>query len=138
MSDRAIDILQRNGLRNTPSRLRVLETFLQRDAALSHADIEENIEGNFDRVTIYRTLNTFQENGILHKVPDASGMARFAMCSDQCGHDHHDDNHVHFQCRNCGTSQCLIEVQAPAISLPEGFRAENMQFLIEGLCNKCS
>jgi Fur family ferric uptake transcriptional regulator len=44
-------ILKDFDLRNTSCREEILDLFLQRDFALSHADIESNVHDGFDRVT---------------------------------------------------------------------------------------
>ncbi|HNK90447.1 MAG TPA: transcriptional repressor, partial [Chitinophagales bacterium] len=64
------DRLKKSGLRVTPIREEVLEYFTDQQRALAHADIEANYKNKFDRVTLYRTLTTFIESGILHKVSD--------------------------------------------------------------------
>ena len=64
MHPRIIDTLKRSQLSVTDSRKKILELFLERKAALAHADIEQHSGDEFDRVTIYRTLQTFVEKGI--------------------------------------------------------------------------
>jgi Fur family ferric uptake transcriptional regulator len=53
------DILKRNKLSVTDGRKKILGLFLARDGALAHADIEKFTGEMFDRVTVYRTLQTF-------------------------------------------------------------------------------
>ena len=57
-------------LRSTPVREEILHLFLQKDCALSHGDIESEIADYLDRVTVYRTLKTFSNKGLIHKVLD--------------------------------------------------------------------
>ena len=57
------DILKRNQLSVTGSRKKILQLFLSQTGALSHGDIEKKVGEQFDRVTIYRTLQTFVEKG---------------------------------------------------------------------------
>ena len=63
--DNHSDILKRNGLSVTESRKKILELFLDTAGAMAHADIEKNTAAAFDRVTVYRTLQTFVEKGII-------------------------------------------------------------------------
>ena len=60
-------LLKNFKLRSTPNRQEILELFLQRNYALSHGDIEKEIDSQLDRVTLYRTLKTFLDRGLIHK-----------------------------------------------------------------------
>ncbi len=129
--------LKDHKLRTTSCREDVLETFLNREMALSHGDLESALGDRFDRVTIYRTLKTFLEKGILHKVLDDEG-TRYALCRERCTeHDHHHD-HVHFKCNACGQTNCLENLHVPAVKLPEGYRIQEVNLLIQGLCAECA
>ncbi|RYZ00207.1 MAG: transcriptional repressor [Chitinophagaceae bacterium] len=131
------EILRRKNLSVTDSRKKILSIFLAHTDALAHGDIEKKAGEKFDRVTVYRTLQTFEERGILHTIPTADNSVLYALCKD-CGDGHHHDDHVHFICSQCGKTYCLDSVVSPRISLPEGYRAENVQVLINGVCKKCA
>ncbi len=130
-------ILRDNNLRLTGARKAVLGAFIQEDVAQSHSDLELALDSTIDRVTIYRTLDTFVSSGILHKIPDDSGAAKYALCSDCSEHEHH-DNHVHFKCRMCGISECLNHVHIPAVTVPDGYKTEGGNLLLEGVCTRCN
>lgn len=51
----------------TDSRMQILDLFYNNEGALAHADIEKKTGDAIDRVTIYRTLQTFEEKGIDRK-----------------------------------------------------------------------
>jgi Fur family transcriptional regulator, ferric uptake regulator len=131
-------ILKDYNLRQTDCRNEILEVFLDKEFALSHADIEEKISEAFDRVTVYRTLKTFVEKGILHKVLDDSGSLKYALCNDHCNTDSHHHDHVHFKCINCGHTNCIEDIEIPAIKLPHGYTPLETNLLIQGICSKCS
>src|SRR5690242_2345833 len=114
------DILRKNQLSVTGSRKKILELFQQSDGALAHADIEKQTHEEFDRVTIYRTLQTFVEKGIIHPIPTADNSVRYALCKEECSEGHHHDDHVHFICDDCGTTYCLEHVAIPEVHLPNG------------------
>jgi Fur family ferric uptake transcriptional regulator len=107
MTLKTAEILKESNLRVTSCRRDVLETFLGRQVALSHSDLEEALKENFDRVTIYRTLKTFLENDLIHKVLDDTGAAKYALCNHRPEVPHHDHEHVHFKCEVCGNTNCL-------------------------------
>ncbi|MGD1841960.1 MAG: Fur family transcriptional regulator [Thermonemataceae bacterium] len=131
-------ILKSHQLRHTDCREEVLGTFLSNSFALTHADIEKKIKESFDRVTIYRTLKSFLDKGIIHKVLDDEGTPKYALCSQKCNNQAHNHEHVHFKCLNCGQTQCIEEVNIPKIDLPKGFAIQEANLLIQGFCNKCN
>ena len=69
MEPHIADLLKKNQLSITDSRRKILELFLQSDSTLAHHDIESKTEEKYDRVTVYRTLQTFVEQGIIHTIP---------------------------------------------------------------------
>jgi Fur family ferric uptake transcriptional regulator len=129
-------ILRKKNLSITDSRKKILTLFLQGTDALTHGDIEKKASDKFDRVTIYRTLQTFVEKGIVHTIPSTDNSIRYALCND-CTEGHHYDDHVHFICSNCNTTICLDDVVSPAIELPAGYSMQNVQVIINGICNNC-
>ena len=137
VSGRLNDILRRRHLSATDSRRKILTLFLNHDDALTHGDIEAKAGEKFDRVTVYRTLQTFVEKGIIHAIPTADNSVRYALCKD-CEEGHHHDDHVHFVCSNCNKTICLDDVVSPNIELPEGYAAQNVQVVINGVCKDCN
>jgi Fur family ferric uptake transcriptional regulator len=130
-------LLKNHDLRITKVRTVVLDYFHSQTVALSHADIEQQFVKEFDRVTLYRTLNTFLEKGLVHKVPDDSGVARYAVCRTSCSEHHHMDNHVHFKCEVCEKVECLHELAIPEMKVPAGYEVHSANLLIQGICNRC-
>ncbi|HEY2721316.1 MAG TPA: transcriptional repressor [Chitinophagaceae bacterium] len=132
------DILKRNNLSVTESRKKILNLFLNVNGALAHGDIEKKAGEKFDRVTVYRTLQTFVEKGIIHIIPTTDNSVRYALCKNNCTEGHHRDNHVHFTCLQCGITYCLEEVHVPEIRLPKGFLANEIEVVAKGTCSNCS
>ena len=132
------DILRKNQLSVTESRKKILELFQHSDGALAHADIEKQTHEEFDRVTIYRTLQTFVEKGIIHPIPTPDNSVRYALCKEECSEGHHHDDHVHFICDDCGTTYCLEHVAIPEVHLPHGFVLKQTEVLVSGKCNRCN
>jgi Fur family ferric uptake transcriptional regulator len=91
------ELLQKHHLKKTSPRLKVLSMLSAKNVATSQPDLE-GVMDDIDRVTLYRILNAFEEKGIIHKVFDLNGTANYAMCSPECGEDHHHDEHLHFNC----------------------------------------
>ena len=137
MSNLAYEVLKRNQLSVTESRIQILELFYNKNNALEHNDIEKITGEKFDRVTIYRTLQTFVEKGIIHTIPTADNSVRYALCKDACTEGHHHDNHVHFICNVCETTYCLEAVSVPEVHLPKGFKPELIEVVVSGKCKNC-
>ncbi len=131
------NILKRNQLSVTDSRKKILELFKGNNGALAHNDIEKKTGEKFDRVTIYRTLHTFVEKGIIHTIPTPDNSVLYALCKDECTTGHHHDNHVHFVCDNCNVTYCLDAVVKPEINLPKGFKPKVMDVVVTGICKNC-
>jgi len=137
VNTRLNEILRRKHLSVTDSRKKILSLFLAGKDALAHGDIETKAGEKFDRVTVYRTLQTFVEKGIIHTIPTADNSIRYALCKD-CEEGHHHDEHVHFVCTNCHKTICLDDVVSPKIELPTGYVAETTQVVINGICKDCN
>lgn len=137
MIDEIKNILKQNRLSITGSRLNILGLFLKREGALSHADIEKNSAETFDRVTVYRTLQTFVEKGIIHLIPTTDNSIKYALCKGDCAPGHHHDNHVHFICDECSKTICLEGVNIPIVKLPKGFTPQHAEMVVTGICGDC-
>lgn len=135
--ERIEKVLRENKLSITDTRVKMLEMFLQTQSALEHASFEKLNGQAFDRVTIYRTLQTFLDKGIVHKIPTTDTSVRYALCKSDCKEHEHHDHHVHFQCDNCGSTTCLDEIDVPNIDLPKGFAAKNVEVVVNGVCKDC-
>lgn len=132
------ELLSAHQLKRTIARITVLELFYKHAFALSHAFIEKNTL-HLDRVTLYRTLATFEEVGIIHKVIDDTGVLKYALCKEEC-HEHHTSHahhHVHFQCGACGQTTCL-ETTIPPLQLEQGYKVEESYFVLKGICKTCN
>jgi Fur family transcriptional regulator, ferric uptake regulator len=135
--NQADDMLRRNNLSITESRRKILLLFLEKEGALAHGDIEKKAGEKFDRVTIYRTLQTFTDKGIIHVIPTTDNSIRYALCKDDCTQGHHHDHHIHFVCTQCNSTYCLDDVVTPEIKLPKGYTAEHTEVVVEGVCKNC-
>jgi Fur family transcriptional regulator, ferric uptake regulator len=123
-------------IRPTAMRLLVLDFLSKHDHALSLKDLESGLEST-DRVTLFRTLKTFEDHKIIHSIDDGSGAVKYAICQDTCECDYPQDIHVHFYCKVCKETQCLPKVKVPPISLPGKFSPEEANVVVKGICEKC-
>jgi len=131
-------ILKENNLSVTGGRQKILQLFLASDGALAHADIEKGAGENFDRVTIYRTLQVFQEKGIIHTIPTTDNSIKYALCKNDCTEGHHHDHHIHFVCEICHNTYCLDGVVTPQINLPANYSLTSVEVVAKGVCEICA
>lgn len=132
----AVQILKQHKLRVTQFRVDVLDIFVVAEHALSAAEIESRLSDP-DRITLYRTLKSFEEKGIIHKAIDGTSQTKFAMCDAHCHEHSHRDEHVHFHCLKCENTFCIDTVFIPEVTLPEGFRVAQTDMIVSGMCEKC-
>lgn len=125
------------GLRCTTSRSVVLERLIEANAPLSHADLSEVlVPQGFDQATVYRNLTDLTEVGLLNRLDLGDHIWRFEFRGDH----HHDNEHPHFMCTDCGTISCLADVN---ISFRGGSKSsplvgEVSEIFLKGLCRKCT
>ncbi len=132
--------LKHHGLRRTAFREDILGIFNQEHGrALSSSDVESFLDDGYDRITLYRTLKSFEEHGIIHQLIDINGNSKYAICGHQCDKGHHEDTHAHFHCNSCGQTQCLYDsLKTLTYSTPDGFQVEEARVLLSGTCMSCS
>jgi Fur family ferric uptake transcriptional regulator len=127
-------VFESKKIRLTTMRILIYEYLETVTAALSLAEIEKFFH-KADKVTIYRTLQTFQEKGLVHKILDEN-VVKYKLCADSCGEDYHNDRHLHFYCKKCNETTCRDEIILPK-SLEESFQIDEVQILVKGICEKC-
>ena len=132
------ELLEKNQLKKTSTRFTVLDILKSRESAISQPDLEGMLGKNVDRVTLYRTLATFEEKGIIHKVLNINGTANYALCSSSCNEHEHHDEHVHFNCTKCLSIFCLDHTIIPSITIPEGYVSKSLNLVVYGLCKNCN
>jgi Fur family ferric uptake transcriptional regulator len=131
-------ILLESSLRKTAMRLGVIEVLLHANGAISKKDIEDHFGKDIDRVTLYRTLKTFEDKGVIHAVSDLDGGFKYALCQSDCHPGHHHDSHVHFTCQECGITRCLDDTPVPELIVPGKLQVMQVQVVASGICEHCN
>lgn len=132
-------ILKKKNLRVTPFRKEVLAIFLKNEYAISIQNIEDELK-DFDRITLYRTIKSFTNKGVIHEIVMPGDVKKLALCDGVCDHDNglHEHDHIHFQCRKCEEVYCVeTEEHLPQVKVP-GFIIEEQEIQAKGICLKCS
>ena len=123
------------GLRATPSRLAVLDLLRASDAPMSHGDVADLLASEtWDRATIYRNLTDLAEAGLARRTDVGDHVWRFeAVTAD------HDASHPHFVCTECGTVECLpeIELAIRRAKAPRAVKQRQVEVHVRGLCDAC-
>ena len=135
LHEKATNILRQRNLRNTTVRNDVLQLFLKEDRALSNKDIEL-VFPDLDRITLYRTLKAFQENGLIHKAIDGTDTSRYALCDD-CSTKEHQHEHAHLHCEECHNTYCLEDLVPPDVASLKGVQIKEVELVVKGTCANC-
>ena len=130
-------MLHNHGLKNTPFRKELLSLFYNTRSSLTIEEIKRKLETSKDKVTIYRALDAFEQNGLIHRVPDRNNLTRYAACHSTCNEVQHTNNHAHFICIICNETYCIEEVEAPKIDNIGGFTITSSKLTLEGVCSHC-
>lgn len=130
-----LTLMQEHGIKLTANRILILKTLLQAGRPLSMTEIETALE-SVDKSIISRTLSNFREHHLLHTVSAEDGV-RYEVC--HCADEEQDDDrHVHFHCEVCGRTLCLENIPIPPVLLPPGYCAENVEYMVHGVCPACA
>lgn len=130
------DQLINRNLKPTAMRELVLNALMSQHIAVSLADLEKMFDV-VDRVTLYRTLKTFEENKLIHSIDDGTGAIKYALCHKECNCNPQ-DLHVHFHCTKCKKTYCLNNTPIPTVNLPTGFDIKSINMVVKGLCVNCN
>jgi len=130
-------LLKSHNLRITPFREQVLELFMVNDSAISSRNIQDELK-SADRITVYRTLKSFIEKGLVHEAFDGTDTPKYALCEDHCNEHAHHDQHVHFHCHSCDQTFCVEDVEVPYVSTPKGFKVSSTNIILKGECEGCN
>ena len=121
--------------RNTATKDAVLSVIETSGKAMSQTAIEEKIGVAINRATIYRVLNRYCEDGILHRIAADNGRQYFAICV-KCDEAEESPHHFHFRCEKCDTIECLpIPVN---FALPKDYQLTQVNCVLSGICKDCA
>lgn len=130
------NFLESRNVKPTAIRNMVMKYFYNKETASSLKQLEEHFDHS-EMTTLYRTLNTFVENKILHTIDDGTGVKKYAKCVHGCECSV-DDLHYHFHCNKCEETLCLVEKKVNTFELPLGFKMQEANMVVKGICSSCS
>ena len=121
-------------IRKTQAVKTLLKEFAQSKGALSVIELVERFKGQMNKTTVYRILERLEDDGSLHSFTGKDGLKWYALC-EGCTQSHHADRHPHFQCRDCGKTECLsLDIAIPSIP---NYKVEIAELLLTGQCEDC-
>lgn len=120
------------GLKNTPSRLAVLSVLKEKNNPLDVLQIFELTKDKTDLATVYRTLETFLNNGLINRLEFGEGKYRYEIKRK----DHH-----HLICRACerieDVEDKFMNKWENEIKVEKGFLVSNHSLEFFGVCKQC-
>lgn len=141
----AMQILKSRGYRQTRPRRLVLDALERATVPLSPYEIAERIRETGEKgdvVSIYRILQTLEENDLAHRVLTSGKYRKCHLAPEDDCHRHQLQHcHHNMVCRQCGR---IEEVHCPGMDLIEQALGAQSRFQIEahalefsGLCETC-
>ena len=133
--DEALAGLRRRGARVTTARRAVLATLLASEGHASAEDLADAVQADHPDVhlsTVYRTLDAFEQLGVVAHVHLGHGRATYHLAEEL---------HHHAVCDRCGAvlqlPLALFEDVAGRLLDEHGFVAEPHHFAVVGRCREC-
>ena len=75
--------LNDHDVRPTAMRILIYKYLAEHKIAQALLDLETAF-AKAERSTIFRTLKTFEENGVVHQIEDGTGITKYALCEPGC------------------------------------------------------
>lgn len=126
---------QEHGLKVTPKRVLIYEELIQSKDHPSPEALFKRMQEKVPQIsldTVYRTLATFHDMGLVDMVEGFALTKRF---------DPNQDNHHHARCTRC---QAILDFESPdyehlkiPASIRKAFDVQRVRVTIEGLCQNC-
>ena len=110
------------------------------DAPVSHGEVADRLASQaWDRATIYRNLTDLAEVGLLRRTDVGDHVWRFEAI------EHEASAHPHFVCTECGTVECLPEIEltlrrpepSRRVRAPRAVKQRQVEVHVRGLCDAC-
>lgn len=131
------NLLKVKKIRETSFRLEVLSVLLDAGKPVSIEQLESKLV-KFDRITLYRTIKTFIDKGLIHEILIQGESKKIALCSHECKEEQHTHHleHMHFFCEECKETYCIEEVEIPIINIPN-HKVQTFEIQAKGVCKNC-
>ncbi|MEK7095758.1 MAG: Fur family transcriptional regulator [Patescibacteria group bacterium] len=127
-------LLRKNGSSLTRPRKIVFDLLLDQEPQTIQVLVRRAAD-QADRATIYRTVELFENLGIVHRL-NIGWKYKIELSDMFSGHHHH------FYCTNCQKTYSLapnsmLETMIDSVTVKEGFSPRGHQLEVYGLCESC-
>jgi Fur family peroxide stress response transcriptional regulator len=129
------DICRKKGLRLTAQRLEIFNELAGRSDHPSAESIYESVRRRLPMIsldTVYRTLTTLKENGLVIGIRQGT---------DQCRYDAQIRMHHHLVCEGCGNVSDFEWPDFDCLDVPDAVRnwgdMSEQRIVIQGRCKTC-
>lgn len=134
MHDDLRALLKKNNSSLTKPRKIVFDLLLDQEPQTMQV-LAKRAAGEVDRATIYRTIELFEQLGIVHRL-NIGWKYKIELSDVFLGHHHH------FYCTNCHRTynlapSSMLETMIDSVAAKEGFAPRGHQLEITGLCSSC-
>jgi Fur family ferric uptake transcriptional regulator len=128
-------LLKKSGASLTKPRKTIFNLMLNQDPQ-SMQVLVKRAENKVDRATVYRTIDLFEQLGIVHRL-NIGWKYKIELSDVFLGHHHH------FHCSNCSKTFTLqpnpmLETMIDSAVAKEGYSPRGHQLEVYGLCQNCS
>lgn len=133
--NRLMNVCRQAGLSVTPQRIEIYKELAK---TIEHPDVDTiflGVRGKLPTVskdTVYRTLASLEELGLINKVDPVCGRVRY---------DANQEEHHHFVCTVCGKIRDIYLPLKDKIELPDNLgelgQAESVHLQVRGICRSC-
>lgn len=135
----AVTVLRARGERMTAARRAVLEALAGTPDHLSADQVVALLESTHPgvhRATVYRTLDVFDDLGVVSHVHTHGAAKTYHFAASPAGHEH-----LHAHCRVCGGVTVIpidsLDQASHRVRSLNGFRIEASQSTLAGVCADC-
>nr|WP_245301336.1 Fur family transcriptional regulator [Thermoanaerobacterium butyriciformans] len=131
--------MKQKGFKLTTQRRAILDVIIEnREKHLSSEEIYDLVKEKYPEIglaTVYRTLQLFDELGVIYKLNFDDGRSRYELYHNE-DHQHH-----HLICLKCGSviemEEDLLENLEDAIENTKNFQIVDHNVKFFGYCSKC-
>ncbi len=135
--DRFVGYLREHNLPVTAQRLAIAETLLTSHRHLSAEEVAQEVTAAGRKVgtaTVYRTIDTLLESGLVVERDFGEGFRRFEPARDI-------PHHEHLVCTQCGRVEEFrderLERMTTIVAESRGFARQRHRLVIHGVCKDC-
>ncbi len=129
-------LIASHGVKPTANRIVVARALAEAGRPMSLSELEYKIL-SIDKSGVFRALTLFREHQLVHVIEDGGDGVRYELCHSHDGHQHDDDQHVHFYCEQCHRTFCMNDTPIPAVTLPDGYQLNSINYMVKGICPQC-